>query len=743
MFKNKNKIYILGIQCFANYESGASIVEIDQLNNDYKFIAISEERLIRKKYNYLFPVLSINYCLNFFNLKTLNQVDYLVSDIIRVKKWLRSGPSYNVTEFDYFKKKLKLSSKKIIQINHHLAHAASVFYTSGFKDSSILIIDGNGTDLETNSFYYGKNKKIKYVDSYKGRGIGQIYGNYTRDILNMGIGSEGKVMGLAPYGKHRDKNIIDFSKVTYDGVISDYSSVIKRQPYTDILSLEHNIKNKKFVNDLKIRKKNQDITNGIWPKIAFEVQRETERNLVKLGKNLDKLKLSKNICLSGGVALNSVANNKLFNATSFNNISIFPACSDAGIPLGLALWGAHNIDDFKSPKLQKMKNAYTGKAYSEIELINILKKFKINFKNISVKEVAKLIANQRVVGWYQGGSEYGPRALGNRSILADSRDPKMRDYINKKIKHREMYRPFAPAVLEEDADKFFDLKVPSPYMLLVGKVKKPKLIPAISHVDNTARVQTVNRLQNKIYYDLIKEFKKLTGIGCLLNTSFNDAGEPIVETPLDALITFFGTDLDELIIGNIQILKNKLNNKNKSIFNKLKNYRSKNIDSEYKNAIKKLFYKLNSNEKKTYIVEQKNKAIYSLLKESKNFLNEQIKILTNQNKKIIFYGTYDHTKFLFKNIKKLQELNIIGFVPYKSINEDFLDNNSKKLPIKILKNYKFKEDYNYCYIISSYEFAYDIEKELKKSKINNYYKIYSSYHKNLQESKKLNKLLKF
>ena len=231
--KNKKK-YILGIQCFANYESGACILELNEKKRNYNYIAISEERLIRKKYNYFFPTHSINYCLNYFNIK-LSEIDFLVSDIIRVKKWLRSGPAYNVTEFDYFMKKLKISSKKIIQINHHLAHAASVFYTSGFKDSSILIVDGNGTDLETNSFYYGKGTKIKKIDTYKARGIGQIYSTFTKDVLNLGLGGEGKVMGLAPYGKHRGKKIIDFSKVKYNGCQTDYSS-FKEAAYTDIFS---------------------------------------------------------------------------------------------------------------------------------------------------------------------------------------------------------------------------------------------------------------------------------------------------------------------------------------------------------------------------------------------------------------------------------------------------------------------------------------------------------------------------
>ena len=218
----------------------------------------------------------------------------------------------------------------------------------------------------------------------------------------------------------------------------------------------------------------------------------------------------------------------MFDKTHFKNISIFPGCSDAGIPMGLALWGAYNISKLKKPRLKTLKNAYTGKRYVISEIKKILKKFNIRYDYISNKETAKLIAKGKVIGWFQGASEYGPRALGNRSILADARSNKMRDYINLNVKHRELYRPFAPSVLEEDVSSLFDLKIPSPYMLLVAKVKSTK-IPAISHVDNTARVQTVNKKQNAKFYDLLKNYKNITGIGCIL-TLLNDAGEPIVET---------------------------------------------------------------------------------------------------------------------------------------------------------------------------------------------------------------------
>ena len=237
--------YILGMQCFANADSGACIIRTKYDSKDYDYVAISEERLLRKKYPYTFPIHSINYCMERFNIKSLDNIDLLVSDIIREPVWNRSGPSYNVTEFDYIKSKLKISEKKIIQINHHLAHAASAYYTSGFDDSAILIVDGNGTDLESNSFFIGKNKKIKLIDKYKARGIGTLYNVITEECLNLGKGGEGKTMGLAPYG-NKGKPVLDFSKVKYDGVITDYSSLLKRLPYSDIISLEKNTLYKKL-----------------------------------------------------------------------------------------------------------------------------------------------------------------------------------------------------------------------------------------------------------------------------------------------------------------------------------------------------------------------------------------------------------------------------------------------------------------------------------------------------------------
>lgn len=228
-----------------------------------------------------------------------------------------------------------------------MAHAASVYYTSGFKDSAILIVDGNGTDLETNSFFEGKDDKIKLIDNYKARGIGALYLSITLDCLNLGTGGEGKTMGLAPYG-NKGKPVLDFSKVKLNGIITDYSSVMKRLPFNDILVMNNQEPIDKFVINLPKRKSSDDIMGDYWTRVAFDVQNECERCMVHLGKEIEKKIKSKNICMAGGVALNSVANQKLFNETNFKEIFVFPACSDTGVPFGLAIWGLYN-----SPKIIK------------------------------------------------------------------------------------------------------------------------------------------------------------------------------------------------------------------------------------------------------------------------------------------------------------------------------------------------------------------------------------------------------
>ncbi|MDA9653392.1 hypothetical protein N9T29_00565 [Candidatus Pelagibacter sp.] len=732
MSKSNKYKHILGIQCFATMDSGASIIRVEKNTKKFEYISISEERLIRKKHPYTFPIHSIKYCMDHFKIKSLEKIDLLVSDIIREPTWERSGPSYNVKEFDYIKSILKFPKKKIIQINHHLAHAASVYYTSGFKNSAILIVDGNGTDLETNSFYEGKNGKITLIDKYKGRGIGVLYGTITKDCLNLGTGGEGKTMGLAPFGNHKSKPFLNFSKVKYDGIVTDYSSILRRMPYSDIISF--NKKNTKKIKKLNIKLPKRHVSENImkkkWTQIAYEIQNEAEKCLIHLGKSINKKVKSKNICIAGGVALNSVANQKLFDNTNFKDVFIYPACSDAGVPFGLAIWGLYNHPLFKikNRKIFKLKNAYTGAIYSDSFIKSVLNKYKIPSDKLSIREIAKHISEGKIIGWFQGGSEYGPRALGNRSLLADSRNPKMQDIVNERIKHREKYRPFAPAVLEEDYKKYFKLNRPSPYMLLVAKVNKPKLIPSVTHVDGTARVQTVNIDQNKIFYRLIKEFKKITGISCILNTSFNDQGEPIVETPLDAIIGSLNMDMDYLVLGPRVIDVKRLN---KTIKPKLIIDRNKLILNQRKTSLSLLTKKYDKLKFKKYVKTMNKNAYWNTVQKPIFDLNREINKWIKSKKNIVLYGTYDQTKFLFKKFRKLKYTNIKGFMPYRIINDDINDKKKYKLSIKEIKNLPKENDT--IILISSYEFCYDIEREINnKFKYLKYFKYYNGYSRDIK-----------
>lgn len=664
--------YILGFQTYANHDSGASIIRFNKETVDY--VAISEERLIREKYAYKFPVHSIKYCLDYYGLKNLSQIEFIVTDWIREKKWLRSGPGYSWSMFDVYKQYLKFDKKKIHIIDHHLAHAASVYYTSNFKDSAILIVDGNGSDLETNSYFYGRGKKISLIDKYKGYGIGQVYSAVTDEILNLGVGGEGKTMGLASYGKKNKQMKIPYN---FDGIKTDFSKFMKILPNSDYQTLKLNNKIKKKTIFQKIIKSNKkNIMNKYSRDWAFKAQDLAEKTMIHLASDLYEKTKSKNLCLAGGVALNCIANEKIAKKTKYKNLFIFPACSDSGVPFGLATWGYYNLANGK--KNIDFKNAYTGKSYSENELFKILDKFKINHFKISNQEIANLLSKNKLVGMFQGRSEYGPRALGNRSILANPKPLWMRDHINKDIKHREMFRPFAPIVLEKHSSKYFGIKK-SPFMLRAGPCKKSKLMPAINHVDKTARVQTVSEAQNKKIYDIINRFDKLTKIPVILNTSFNDAGEPLVESHIDSIISFIKTNLDYLVIEDNAISRDKILNKSK-ILSKLLKSRKSLIKDEYIKAKKIIFNKFNENTELSKI-KKKNKALIKFLKDKKYEVFGKFFNNLKKDKNYLILGSNDHTYCLLKKFKDISKSNKKLF--FLEITQN--DNpNNKKRKIKFL-----------------------------------------------------------
>jgi carbamoyltransferase len=457
----------------------------------------------------------------------------------------------------------------------------------------------------------------------------------------------------------------------------------------------------------------EQLLEPYFTRVAFDVQQETERVLVHLANDLKKKTRKKNLCIAGGVGLNSVSNKIILDKCDFEDIFIFPACSDAGIPLGLALWGYYNLEQIGAFKRKKFrwKHAYTGMEYSDNYIKRLFFQYAIPHSRMTLKETAKLISKGKIVGWYQGGSEYGPRALGHRSILADSRQAEMKDKINLRVKHREPFRPFAPSIIYESVSEYFDLDRESPYMLLISKVKKPKSIPSVTHVDNTARVQTVTKEANDIYYDLINEFGKQTGVPCVLNTSFNDAGEPIVETPEDAIICFLRTDMDFLVLDKYMIDATKL--EKKRLLDQLLEDREAKIKTKRKELLEKYFKDYDEHQKTHYIAEMNKISEWYTKYKCKYELEKKVFEWTEQKRNILIVGTKSHTAILPKFINGFWSVNVVGFINYDGDAED----NDVMFDYK---EYGWKDLYIIDFdeiLVSSFEYNFKIKDLLKKKSI--------------------------
>jgi carbamoyltransferase len=723
MSKHNDIRYILGIQSFANQDSGASIVKFSTDGKILDYVAISEERLIREKYPYVFPVFSIGYCMDHFGLKSLNDIDLMVTDYIRIKRWFRSGPAYNTSEFDYLKLKFDIDLSKIRITGHHMAHAAATYHASGFKDAAILIVDGNGSDLETTSYFRGRGQQVKFLENYKAHGIGACYSAVTKQILNFGTGGEGKTMGLAPYGQGHKKVLNIKGKL--DGIKNDFSNFMRRMPYSDILNqMDEKYRLKLIKGNYKKCVDHKDLLNPYFSRVAYDIQEETERSLIHLANDLRSKVDSDNICIAGGVGLNSVSNKIILDKCGFKNIFVLPACSDAGIPFGLAIWGYYHCPDNKGIKKKKLnfKNTYTGINYSDNYILKVLKKYNIPFAKPSLHKVAQKIADGNIVAWHQGGSEYGPRALGHRSIVADSRRKEMKDIINLRVKHREAFRPFAPAILEEYNSKYFDLDCESPYMLLIADVKEPDVIPSITHVDNTARVQTVTREANDLFYDLISEFHKITGVPCVLNTSFNDAGEPIVETPEDSIMCFLACDMDYLMVGKYFLKREDINIE--KVLSDMQKDRTKKISNRRASLIKKYFKGYDEQEKLRFIEESNKEAEWYVKYKCKFELEQKALEWIEKKKKVLIVGTKDHTAILAKYINLFASVDVVGFSHYKKCYDQ---KKTSKVPYKTMKIENVTGNDFDEILISSFEYNFEIEQYLKELNIKKpFYSIYDN-----------------
>ena len=570
---------ILGISCFY-HDSAACLIQ-----DGHVIAAASEERFTRKKHDEGFPHKAVEYCLKAGRIeaKDLDYVGFYDKPVLKFERlistYLSTFPrgffSYSKAMPVWLKEKLWIPSMirkelnykgKILFTEHHMSHAASAFLVSPFKEAAILTVDGVG-EWATASYGVGKDRQIDLFKEIRfPHSLGLLYSAFTYYLGFKVNSAEYKVMGLAPYGEPK---YVDQVKQLID--IKDDGSFVMDMSY---FSYHYGLRmvNGKFSKlfggppregESKLDQRHKDI--------AASVQKVTEEVMLKMAGYLHRETGMENLCLAGGVALNCVANGRVLREGPFKDIFIQPAAGDAGGALGVAAYIYHSVLD--NPRIETMEHAYLGPEYSEVEIQAMLKDYAAPAKKLDrndlVREVAELIDGQTVIGWFQGRMEFGPRALGSRSIIADARNPKNKDVVNLKIKFRESFRPFAPTVLEERISEYFEIDRPSPYMLLVAPVREGKrVIPSVTHVDHSARIQSINRSQNSLYYDLIKEFDRRTGVPVIINTSFNVRGEPIVCTPEDAYRCFMRTHMDYLVLGPYLLDK-----KNQPAFSEDKDWR--------------------------------------------------------------------------------------------------------------------------------------------------------------------------
>lgn len=586
---------ILGISAFY-HDSAAALIEDGRI-----IAAAQEERFSRKKHDERFPKLSVEFCLKQAGI-TIKDVDYVAfyeKPFVKFERLLESYmasapqglPSFIKAIPVWIKQKLWMKSivkdelgyeGPVLFTEHHESHAASAFFPSPFDEAAIITADGVG-EWATASYGVGRGNKMEILSEIKfPHSLGLLYSAFTYYAGFKVNSGEYKLMGLAPYGegKYTDLILKELLDLKEDG---SFKLNMKYFSYVAGLKMINSRFEKLFGGparrpESKLTQKDMDI--------AKSIQEATEEVMLRMGRHVHKVTGMKNLVLAGGVALNCVANGKLLREGPFENVWIQPAAGDAGGSLGAALFAWYDYLD-NPRKIQSGKDltggSYFGPDFKDSEIEPFLKEKNIPFKKLTDEQltdrVSDLLAQEKVIGWFQGRMEFGPRALGNRSILGDARSPKMQETMNLKIKFRESFRPFAPSVLREKVSEYFELDSDSPYMLIVAPVKKSlrkqmtaeqdklfgleKLnvprsnIPAVTHVDYSARVQTVSRENNPLYHSLLTKFDQKYGCPVIINTSFNVRGEPVVCTPEQAFTCFMRTNMDYLAIGNYLLDKNE------------------------------------------------------------------------------------------------------------------------------------------------------------------------------------------
>ncbi len=558
---------ILGVSAY--YHDSAAC-----LFRDGKVVAAaSEERFTRKKHDHAFPVNAVRYCLGAGGLG-IGDVDYLGfydKPLVKFERILltyiatfpRSFPSFNKAVPLWLTQKLRIPGLirkltgyegEILFGDHHMSHAASSFLVSPFQEAAILTLDGVG-EWSTATRGVGRGNQIDLWSEIRfPHSLGLLYSAFTYYLGFKVNSGEYKVMGLAPYGepKYYDRIMNEIIHVKEDG---SFKLNMEYFAYDYGLTMTNGKFSRLF--GIPVRE-GEGPLDQIHKDIAASVQKVTEEIVLRNARSLHQETGLTNLCMAGGVALNCVANGRVVRETPFKNIFIQPAAGDAGGAVGVAAFIHHSL--LGNPRDFTWKHAFWGPSFSREEIREYLVKHGVPHRECTreelLSETARLIGEQNVVGWFQGRMEFGPRALGNRSILADARNPANKDVVNLKIKFRESFRPFAPSVIAERCSEYFDLDCETPYMLLVAQVRPDKRqIPSVTHVDGSARIQSVTRDENPLYYDLIREFDRQTGCPVIINTSFNVRGEPIVCTPHDAYLCFMRTRMDYLVMDQFLLDK--------------------------------------------------------------------------------------------------------------------------------------------------------------------------------------------
>lgn len=598
---------ILGISAFY-HDSAAAILQ------DGKVIAAAqEERFTRIKHDESFPINAVQFCLrqSGFSINEIDAIAFYDKPLLKFERlletyyhfapkglisFLKAMPVW-VKEKLFLKRIIKeelsvlegFDSKKIKFLfpEHHLSHAASAYYSSPFSDAAILTIDGVG-EWATASISVGRGNAIELLkELHFPNSLGLLYSAFTY-FLGFKVNSgEYKLMGLAPYGIPHSEEVENFVQIIKEKLVDirEDGSLSLNQEHFDYAVGLRMAKDKKWEKLFGFsRRKEEDELTQHHCNLALAIQMVTEEIVLKMAQEAKRITQSENLCMAGGVALNCVANGKLLQANIFKNIFVQPASGDAGGALGAAQAAYYiHFQMVRKNEQEAMQHAYLGCEFSNQEIELDLKQHKAVFEQYEFDKLAKksaeLIADGKVVGWFQGEMEFGPRALGNRSILADARNEKTQQTLNLKIKYREGFRPFAPSVKAENVSDYFEIETASPYMLFVAPIKDKwrknlpenyydlplmerlyvprSVLPAITHVDFSARIQTVDKETNLRYWKLLDEFEKITGVPMLVNTSFNVRGEPPVCTPSEAYACFMRTEMDYLVIGDYLLSKNE------------------------------------------------------------------------------------------------------------------------------------------------------------------------------------------